>query len=81
VSAPKPLVEVSNDLRDSYSYHVVLGGTRHRKCRCRVPCQKRFRCQAAGHRGDRATPWCNGASDDMPEVCDACWCKLSPENK
>lgn len=22
----------------------------------------------------RDVPWCMGASDDMPDVCDDCWC-------
>jgi len=28
-----------------------------------------YRCGACG----RWRPWCDGAADDMPEVCDRCW--------
>lgn len=24
-------------------------------------------------------PWCIGAADDAPEICDDCWCDGSPE--
>jgi len=59
---------------DSYGYP-VLRFTRHRDCHCRIPCQKTFNCLLI-HRGDRATPWCNGASvdecDPANDWCDAC---------
>lgn len=27
----------------------------------------------------RAVPWCFGAGDDMPEVCDDCWSEAHAE--
>lgn len=42
---------------------------RHADCRCPVPCQRRFRCDACG----RSKPWCFGAYDEAPGRCDACW--------
>ena len=43
---------------------------RHELCSCLLPCPL-YVCNAC----QAWTPWCNGAADDMPGVCDACWCK------
>ena len=37
-------------------------------CRCPL-----FRCKAPLHVGDRDTPSCFGAADDLPDYCDDCW--------
>lgn len=60
--------EAERAIRDTYGY-VVTGKPRHRKCRCPVPCEKRFRCRSARHVGKRATPWCNGDGAS----CALCW--------
>lgn len=62
--------QVANSLRlcqgDSYDENPDSALT------CRV-----FRCASCG----RYVPWSYGASDDMPDVCDACWARLRVKKK
>lgn len=58
---------------DSYWQPPVPGQKRHRKCKRRVACACRFECTSPDHRGNRPMPWCDGAADDYPEYCSACW--------
>lgn len=55
---------------------VQLIGNRPIKCHCKQ-CEpgQTFECNLCG----RLTPWCMGASDDMEESCDDCWCKAHDE--
>jgi hypothetical protein len=75
----KQAEEAKGPKPDSYGYVTNGAGKRvrrHPKCRCEVPCQMRFQCRSRHHKGNRSTPWCNGA--DPGESCDTCW---SFENK
>ncbi len=60
---------------DAYGYqvneHTLKRMRRHPLCPCPVPCQMRFRCTSRRHKGNRSTPWCQGA--DPGESCDTCW--------
>lgn len=53
------------------------------KCTCRGsvcqdkhgnPATRWYRCA----RCQRRVPWCFGAADDMPELCDDCWAAARP---
>jgi hypothetical protein len=51
-------------------------------CMCRVPCLG-FRCRTPGHRGHPTLdvnapliPWCRGGSDELPDGCDDCFCRV-----
>ncbi len=63
-------------LRDGYGYRVRDSVARHPKCKCKVACQRRFRCECPTHCGSRMTPWCNGEDDELERkfgpICDDC---------
>jgi len=72
------VLDLDGPVLDSYGYVVNPRKKRHPLCRCTQPCQPRFKCECKTHRGNRATPWCNGAYDEFLTFCDHCWYKQLP---
>jgi len=65
---------------DTY-WHDVKTYRRHKDCVCETPCQKRFTCEAPGHVGRKATPYCCGQADEHIGWCDTCWTRIHTVEK
>lgn len=67
----------ARDPRARYSHYLAAENVkRHALCECDEPCPL-YLCVAC----ESWQPWCYGAADDMPAVCDACWVRYTAAGK
>ena len=55
---------------DTYGEPIDPKVSRHDKCECEAPCQKRFRCRSRHHQGNKQSPYCQGGDG---ESCNEGW--------